>query len=240
MTIRDSILRDMKPTHALVSDLEGTLSKGRWAQSYGYSMLASTFKRGELVKSAGLVLDVMRIKGILRRKGHRDSIESDGLKLFYDVVIKHNEGARSEMQAAALKHFKDNPIPIVMGLAKSYLSGPKIIATQGGSTGAEVAAKHFGFDDFVSNIDLFDFTKKDPKLTGINLDLYHGEDKARAVSETLFNYGIRLKDCAVMGDSAADIPMLTQARVKIASPYAKPEVLAIPGIIPLSELLRGQ
>ena len=242
VTLKDSIMRDVRQTSALVSDLDGTLSKGRWIQSgYGYPLLQREFKSGHLIKSAGLVLDVARIKLLLRKNKGKDTAEADGLKLFYDILIKHKEGYEGDLVWHARKYFESNAISPTVEIANAYVSGPKFIATQSGSTGAQAAVEHFSFGGAVSNIDRFGYGRKGNRLVGINMIIRTGEDKERLIGERLLSgFHIRLSECAVMGDGLADIPLLMAARVRIASPEAKPEVLALPGIIPLSELLKGQ
>ena len=228
------VLREMERTSSFVSDLDGTLCHGRLtAGGMGFRYLDNDvswpWNAHNYPRALRGIIGIAKIKFMLKKGAA--TAETDGIKLLYDILVQNGLGERSEMLRYAwdymLSHKIDSVVKLVANIPENKF---RIIATLAGSTGAQVAKSHLDFHDFVSNIDTFDARDR---LTGITILMRTGEDKARCVGDELIRKGLHLKRSAVIGDGPGDIPMLMEAKVKIASPDAKPEVLAIPGIMRL-------
>ena len=236
--IEPSITRDVGRTAALVADADGTLWHGRWVEKgLGYKYLANDlnwpWNAHNYPRAMRAVVGVVNIKLLLKKSKDKDTAEADGLRLFYDILVRNGLGQRNEMTDYARTYMTENMINPVFSVKVDFGDQKfSLIATQGGSTGAETARTRFGFNAVVSNQDIFD---QSGRLRGIKIAMPDGEAKVRMVWDELNKRGISLRQSTAIGDGLADIPMLMEAKVKLASPDAKPEVLAIPGIIRLEE-----
>ena len=227
-----SLYRAIDKTSAIVFDGDGTLWKGRWLEGLGYRYMKRSIETHNYIKAVKGAVGAIRLRRLLREHQASDTAETEGLMLFYDILVKNGLGERYYMANYAEWYMEKNRIWQTVDIVNLPCKF-KIIATLGGSTGADSARALFGLDESVSNIDIFDKNK----LKGIKIVMADGEDKVRETWNKLCTYGIRLSDCTVIGDCIADIPMLVEGKVRIASPEARPEVLAIPGIINLKESL---
>jgi phosphoserine phosphatase len=236
MATMANIIKDVKNTSALASDGDGTLWEGKWV--YGglaYRQLKDDILNHNYLRVSKEIVGMVRIKNLLRKNSGRDTAaDVDGLRLLYAIMAKNGIGNKDQMASYALEYFKTHTISDVNEIIRAAPQ-MKILVTQGGSTGAEVARRHFGFEKSISNIDRFD---ESGKLKGIDLVMRDGEAKLILTSITMRNMGVKLSEStAIVGDGLADIPMLMEAKVRIASPYAKPEVNALPKIIHLADFM---
>jgi hydroxymethylpyrimidine pyrophosphatase-like HAD family hydrolase len=176
------------------------------------------------------MLGFLKARAALMDNHAKDTAEADEIRQFYQILVKNGLGTREEMAAYAHKYMLEHAIGPVAEVVTTSRNMFKLIATQEGSTAAYTAKYIFDFDDFVSNEDLFD---REGKLVGIDITIHTGKDRLEKVQRALARKEIVLRNCTAIGDGLADIPVLMEAKVKLASPDATKEVLAIPGIIGL-------
>ena len=221
--IEREILPRVDRTKAIIFDADKTLWKGRVSEGIGYAYLRRELLRGHMGTVYAGVKGIIGIKSALRKDRERPDAEARGLVMFYDALKSAGLGRRHEMAAYAMRYILDNPLASTTALSHSVRDDmPKFIATMGGSTAANVAAEYH-YARPVSNQDMFD---KEGKLQGALILMWDGEDKLRAVEDMLISerYGFRVRDCTVVGDSRTDIPLMSAAKLSIASPLATSEV----------------
>ncbi len=232
MSYKKEILSLISKTDIIISDLDKTLCRGRVSESIGAGYIRKEIKTGNYLRAAGAIKHAVDIKMMLRRMNGAQDAEVIGLKRFYEILIDYGLGDASTMSYFSTNHVRNKMIPSVLDVVNPF-SMPKIIVTLSGSIGAEVAKSFFGFDYVLSNKDQFN---EDGKLTGIKIKMMTGMDKIEAVREVIKQFGVPINRCTVIGDGVADIPLLKEAKVKIASPFASKSVFALPEIIKLKPI----
>jgi hypothetical protein len=235
MAVDKALITSVSKKQGFVSDADNTLYRGRWVEGgLGYKLIREAWDAHNYGLVFRGVWGAAQVKLLLRKEKLNVTREVDGLKLFYGILVRNGLGDCTQMAAYARSYISQNYINSAQCLLNQLPNGmPKIIVTLGGDTGAGVSKWLFNFNGAVSNTDLF---YPNGRLAGIKVDIRTGEDKARAAWKAAKQFGIELSNCAVMGDGLADIQMLMDSGLPIASPYADPEVLkAVPNIIQLEK-----
>lgn len=221
MNTLKEIKRNVRDVDAFVFDFDKTIVKGRAMELIGQELLRKDWSEHRYMKVVEEIKDGARIKAHMWRHRKEEDAEGECVRRFYDAVMKHTVLCRKEMEVLTLDYISQNTIAEVNEIVKCA-DKPKFLATLSGTTIAEMAAWHFKMTGFVSNIEQFD--GKDA-LQSISIIMANGEQKLDKVERMLWQMGrIDIRRCAVVGDSATDIPLLSKAAVSIASPYAMPEV----------------
>jgi hypothetical protein len=215
MNLNQLVNNHVNHTKAIVTDGDKTAWKGQVAEGIGKSYIINELLRLHLptvrraLKGAGKVKQLARSDPI--------SGPTRGLIEFYKVLTANGVGTRDGMHKYALSYISKNEIAQVAELLRYDHELPKFLSTAGGSTGALAAAEHFGFVEWVANKDIFD---ADGKLVMIEVRISDPYQKELATADMLRKYGIKLKDCTVIGDSEMDMGILNAAKLSIASPFA--------------------
>ncbi len=206
----------------VVIDGDRTAWKGNAAEmGIGIPYILSALRRVNLVTATKGIRGYFEVKKLVKSLPAEER-DVKGLILFYRKLSESKLGRPTEMYLMAQSYLQTHRIKeswqILMGF-----TGPRFLASMNGSNVALAASAIFRFDDFVSNQDLFE----GGRLSGVSVRMRNGEDKLREVSNMLSKLGIRLNQCFAIGDSITDIPMLREAGLAIASPFATPEIMGI-------------
>ncbi len=213
----EKVLNAVNKTKAIIVDGDNTLWKGRVAEHIGKEYLIGQVLRRNFGNVFKGTKEAMKIKFLLRKNKDNEKPETEGIKLFYNLLIDWNLGEKQTFERIAKYHFERNSIKPVQQIVV-FSTVKKLLATLGGSTAAEVAKNYYCLDDFVSNIDIFRKIGYIQKLDGIDIVMSNGAEKLEMVEKWLRKYKIKIKDCAVIGDSLSDLPLLEKAGISISSP----------------------
>lgn len=223
-----SVIDSISATKGLVLDLDNTLIDGRIAEGLGHGYIFDELRHLHFSNFVGGVRGARRIKSMLRKDPDNLDKEVEGLRMLYGYLVSRGVGTVTGMSRYAKKYVQSHLLVGSYVISRDAIL-PKFLATLGGSTGALSAMFALGelsmhFEDRVANIDLFD---KKGRLEGIQLLMRSGEDKLESAERMLFRHGLKIKDCAAVGDNDGDVPMLMSAALPIASPLASEKVRKI-------------
>lgn len=223
----------MNVIDAVVVDGDKTLWKRSATEALGKAYLLRAIRELNLYKTANYAFGIANASLIINAHRDSDGIPS-GQKKFYDVMIENNMGMKEEMSSIVGKHIRNNVIENVAKIVDYYVTGdiPVLLSTMAGSTTADYARYNFRLTDTVSNVEIFDNSKK---LIGFDARITCGESKLALTEEVLDRHGLRLWNCMVIGDSIHDIPMLQSAKIAMASPFASEKVLELKRIVRLEK-----
>ncbi len=213
----EKVLNAVNKTKTIIVDGDNTLWKGRVAEHIGKEYLISQVLRHNFRNVFKGTKETIKIKSLLRKNRNNEKPETEGIKLFYKLLVDWNVGEKHIFERIAKYHFERNSIKPVQQIVV-FSTVKKLLATLGGSTAAEVAKNYYCLDDFVSNIDIFKRIGHVQKLDGIDIIMSNGAEKLETVEKWLRKYKIKLKDCTVIGDSLSDLPLLEKAGISISSP----------------------
>ena len=221
----------MSVIDAVVVDGDNTLWKGSTAEALGKAYLVKAVRELKLYKAANCTFRTARANFMINIRGDPEEIPY-GQKKFYDVMIDNDIGMKEEMHSIIGKHIRKNIIEKIGGIVDYYVTGdtPVFLSTMAGSTTADCAREGFRLTDTVSNTERFDSSGK---LIGFDAKIICGESKLALTEDALDKYGLRIRNCMVIGDSIHDIPMLESAKIAMASPFASEKVLALKRIVRL-------
>ncbi len=210
------ISKSIQKATAIVTDGDRTAWKSNAAEhGLGIPYIKRAFRTGHVITGINGIRGYRQVKRLERENPHAGKDSPAGLKIFYDKLIENGLGERNEMFALTREYIRTHRIGTTWEILSNF-DGPKFLVSANGSTIARAAQEIFGFQNFVSNIDQFSGNR----LTGVELLIKDGKDKAELASKMLSMNGIELRDCVAIGDSIGDEPMLRQAKFSIASPFA--------------------
>lgn len=215
-------------TKAIIVDYDKTFVDDRIAAAIGKAYILRELKHGHFLNFMHGVQGSKRVMEVVKAEGENGNAE--GLKAFYDVLIGMGLGKKDEIREFAARYLRKHQIEAVGEfLYWTDVTLPRILATTGGSTAAQLAAKAFDFEHVIANEDLFD---DHGGLTGVKLTIRNGRDKRDAVLDLLRTLEIPIEKCVMIGDGQDDIPlfMAVPPERRFASPLASEEVRRIPGI----------
>jgi hypothetical protein len=222
MSSASQILRHVQSMRGAVTDGDRTAWKGNAAElGIGVPYIISALLRANLVTAARGVKGYLDVKKAVKGLPDREK-DAKGLELFYEKLRASKLGEPVQMYLMAKEYIEGHRVKATWELLTGF-SGPRFLASMNGSNVALAAGVVFKFTDFVSNQDLF----SGGKLKGVSIRMGNGEDKCREAWNMLSRYGLRLNQCFALGDSVSDIPMLREAGLAIASPFATAEVKGI-------------
>lgn len=228
---------EMKKAKALVVDGCGTSWEGRVGSGIGEAILKREFLHGHLRNVIEGVRGRTEVKRIVKEKGVNG--EAEGLKKFYEILVRLGLGERYEMSRYAHDYIGEHINLGVWSIVNIFDSNaPRILSTIGGSTAANAALHYFNFTHVLSNIDVFanpDIFTLGRKLKGVELRIMNGEQKLAVTSALLDGFGIKIGDCAVIGDGISAVPLLRSAGLPIGVHNSIDEVKGIKGITMMPE-----
>ena len=223
----------MSVIDAVVVDGDRTLWKGYAIEALGKAYLVKAVRELNLYKAANYAFGIANAGLIINAYRDSDGIPN-GQKKFYDVMIENDMGMKEEMNSIVGKHIRNNVIEKVAKIVDYYVTWniPVLLSTMAGSTTADYAKYNFRLTDTVSNVEIFDNSKK---LIGFDAKITCGESKLALTEEVLDRHGLKLWNCMVIGDSVYDMPMLQSAKISMASPFASEKVLELKRIVRLEK-----
>jgi hypothetical protein len=223
----------MSVIDAVVVDGDWTMWKRSTTEALGREYLVKAVRELKLYKAANYAFGIACVKCMTNANGDSDRIPN-GQRKFYEVMAENNIGVKEEMNSIVGRHIRKNAIEKVAKIVDYYATGdtPVFLSTMAGSTTAEYAKYNFRLTDTVSNAERFD---NSGKLIGFDARITCGESKLALTEEALDRYGLKLRNCMVIGDSVYDMPMLRSAKIAMASPFASEKVLALKRIVRLEK-----
>ena len=208
---------------AVISDGDRTLWKSNAAEwGIGKPYIMQALRTGRFATAWRGVIGYLEIKRAIRKDPTIEVDGAKGLEMFYSKLRRSGIGKSIEMQGMAYEYIIGHRLRSTFEIVTYF--DRKFLASCNGSSVAAAANRVFNFTNFVSNQDLFD---RNGLLTGLDVRIRDGEDKARCVFDMLVRHGISLMDCIYIGDNSSDIPALKMARFPVASPFATEEVKAV-------------
>ncbi len=224
-------LQNMKLLSGLILDFNNTLVKGNDSEYAGKKLMIDLLRGGHVQTFAKAYSAFREIRKIVNDgNGSADAL-IHGQRIYYKTLIDHKFGHQAKIEKYVGEYVNAHVIGVVYDIVNSYVNAgmPVILATASGNTSAIVAMEKLGITTAVSNTEVF----TEGLLTGFVQTITSGASKYDAVAEVLYEYNLKLGNCAMIGDDLLDFTLLKNAGKPFASPYAIPEVTRIPGIIML-------
>ncbi len=238
MTIAQSIRKECS---VVFVDADRTAVSGNIPKEIAKRMLEELRRRGDVNTYDSGVAAMSATQAYLTQNPDSQPM---GLKMLYDFMMTNQLGAETVMSRHAEEYVNGNKVSQVVDLLKQVEGRVDIvIATAGGSTGARILCESLRrdglkIDGYLSNRDHFVKKKVANKhdvvsmLSGVDMVIRNGDGKLNAVEHFSSARGVKLGDCAMIGDDIyVDGPTFRSTRFKIASPFADSEVRAMKGMV---------
>ena len=106
----ENVINAVNKTKAIIVDGDKTLWNGRIAEYIGKEYLINQVLRrnfGNVFKGAK---EAIKIKSLLRKNKNNENAETEGIKLFYDLLVDCNLGEKHIFERIANYYFERNSI----------------------------------------------------------------------------------------------------------------------------------
>ena len=222
----------MASVRATIVDGDNTLWKGGAIAGIGASLILQELRRLHFSSVINVMAAERGISKVLRKYS---GIEGKlmGQELLYQMLASSGIARRDDLSRFAANYIRNNAVGSVCNIvsAELYKGNPVFLVTASGTSAAMFARSglfNIPLTDFRSNVELFNGPGV---LIGFRSEITSGAEKLDAAEQMLNAYGLRIRDCQVIGDSELDLPLMKASLRPIASPFATERVRELCKII---------